>query len=112
MAVSVSNLVINQGSDFTTSIILNDASGNPLDLTTFTGISQLRKHYGSNTYTNFNVTFATPKTGGTITLTLTHVQTKNLASGRYVYDVVLIDAGGNRTRVLEGIATVVDGVTF
>jgi len=34
------------------------------------------------------------------------VQTAALESGRYVYDLVITDASGGKTRVVEGIATV------
>ena len=57
------------------------------------------------------VAFVSPRTSGQITLSLTDVQTGALNEGRYVYDLVITDAGGEKTRVVEGIATIKPSVT-
>ena len=46
-----------------------------------------------------------------ITISLTDTQTAALESGRYVYDLVITDASGSKTRVVEGIATVSPSVS-
>ena len=38
--------------------------------------------------------------------TSTGAQTAAISQGRYVYDVVIIASGGDKTRVVEGIATI------
>ena len=50
---------------------------------------------------------------GKITLSLSDVQTTALEEGRYVYDVVITNTNSNdfKTRVVEGIATVMPSVT-
>ena len=48
---------------------------------------------------------------GQLTLTLTDVITAAMDSGRYVYDVLLTDASGDKTRVLEGQAVLTPGVS-
>ena len=50
-----SNLTIDQGANFTTSINVTDANNVSSNLTNYTGAAQLRKHYTSNTATNFTV---------------------------------------------------------
>ena len=97
------NLVVDQGSTYSTKITLTDDDGNPQDLTSYTGAGQIRKHYTSSSYTPFTVTI-TPNTGE-ITLSLTSTQTSNLSPGRYMYDVE-ITTGATVSRVLEGIVTV------
>lgn len=97
------NLVIDQGSTYSTTITLTDDDGNPLDLTGYTGAGQIRKHYTSSSYTAFTVVI-TPLTGE-VTLSLTATQTSNMSAGRYMYDVELT-TGGTVSRVLEGIVTV------
>ena len=44
-------------------------------------------------------------------MSLTDVQTGALNEGRYVYDLVITDSGGDKTRVVEGIATIKPSVT-
>jgi hypothetical protein len=103
---TISNLFIDQDADFTTTVTVNDSTGSALDLTNYTALAMLRKSYQSSTATTFTSAFVSPRTTGQITISLTDTQTAALESGRYVYDLVITDASGNKTRVVEGIATV------
>tara|TARA_B100000614_G_C14362803_1_gene417907 strand:- start:57 stop:395 length:339 start_codon:yes stop_codon:yes gene_type:complete len=103
---TISNLFIDQGTTFTTTISVADGNGTALDLTGYSGIAQLRKTYESITSVPFNVLFETPRTNGQVTISLTDAQTSALESGKYVYDVNLTLPGGTKTRVVEGIATI------
>ena len=103
---TISNLFIDQDADFTTTVTVNDSAGSALDLTNYTALAMLRKSYQSSTATTFTSAFVSPRTTGQITISLTDTQTAALESGRYVYDLVIIDSSGNKTRVVEGIATV------
>lgn len=103
---TISNLFIDQNADFTTTVTINDSNGSALDLTSYTALAMIRKTYQSTTATTFTSTFVSPRTTGQITISLTDTQTAALESGRYVYDLVITDASGNKTRVVEGIATV------
>ena len=104
---TISNLFIDQGTTFTTTISVADGNGTALDLTGYSGIAQLRKTYESITSVPFNVTFETPRTNGQVTISLTDAQTSALESGKYVYDVQYTH-GNNVTveRVAEGIITI------
>jgi len=42
---------------------------------------------------------------------LTDTQTSAIEAGRYVYDLVITDGSGSKSRVVEGQATVTPGVT-
>jgi hypothetical protein len=103
------NLVIDQGSTYSTDLSLTDENGDPLNLNGYSANSQIRKWYSS---TNAAATFATTinTTSGVITLGLTANQTSNLVAGRYVYDVEITD-GGEVSRIVEGIVTVTPQVT-
>jgi hypothetical protein len=101
------NIVIDQGTTFNTQISLTDDAGNPLDLTGFTGESQIRKWYTSSNSTSFVVSLST----GTVNLSMDANTTGSLVSGRYVYDVVMTDGAGNVTRIVEGIVTVTPRVS-
>ena len=105
------NIIIEQGTDFSTTLTVEGDSGSATDLTGYTGAAQIRKHYTSNTATNFTVTFGTPRTDGKLTLSLGRTVTANIADGRYVYDVELTNSANTRTRLVEGIVTVTPQVT-
>jgi hypothetical protein len=112
MAVYVSNLVINCGTDFSQTFTLESANTNSaLNLTGFTVSSQIRKHSASSSYTNFTCQIVNSSTGQ-IKIGLASTQTSAIKPGRYVYDVILTDiATGSKDRVIEGMALVREGVT-
>jgi len=103
---TISNLFIDQDADFTTTVTINDSNGSALDLTSYTALAMIRKTYQSTSATTFTSTFASDRTTGQITISLTDTQTAALESGRYVYALVITDSSGTKTRVVEGIATV------
>ena len=109
-ATYVSNLVINTGEDFTQQFTLQSADNSSLDLTNYTVSSQLRKHPGSSTATDFTTIISEPATKGVISIILTSSQTINLKPGRHVYDVV-IERSGVKSRVIEGSVIIRQGVT-
>lgn len=107
MATQV-NLLIDQGATFSTVIDLVDETGTPINLSSYTGASQLRRHYTSSNATSFSVSLTS---NGVVTLALTANQTASLTAGRYVYDVEVTDSGGTVSRIVEGIVTVTPNVT-
>lgn len=106
---SKANLVIDQGSTFSSDLTLTDENGDPLALAGYTANSQIRRWYSS---TNASATFTASinTSSAVITLTLTANQTSNLVAGRYVYDVEITD-GAEVSRIVEGIVTVTPQVT-
>jgi hypothetical protein len=103
------DLVIDQGTTFSTDLTLADQNGNKVALAGYTASSQIRKWYTSLEpsavfATNINANTAT------ITLQLTADATSQLDSGRYVYDVEITD-GSTVSRIVEGIVTVTPQVT-
>jgi hypothetical protein len=105
---STANIVIDQGTTFSTTLTLTNDDGTDKDLTDYTVTSQIRKSYYTNTYTDF--TTAKVNLEGEITLSLTATQTSALKAGRYVYDVE-IASDAETVRVVEGIVTVTPEVT-
>jgi len=103
------NLTIDQGATFSSTITITDEDGDIVDLTGYTGASQLRKHYTSSNSTSFSVSI-TANTGE-VNLSLSANQTSNLVAGRYVYDVEITNSSNVVSRVLEGIITVTPNVT-
>ena len=103
------NIIIDQGTTFSTVINLTDDNGDPISLTGYTGDAEMRKHYTSSNSQSFSVTLGGDT--GTITLGLTASQTANLTAGRYVYDVEVTSASNVVSRIVEGIVTVTPEVT-
>jgi len=111
MSAGYQELFLEQGTDFTTSITLDDVNGDPYNLTGFTAKSQMRKsYYSTNPTAQFRITINTP-TSGVLNISLPSANTANIAAGRYVYDVAIKDSANTVTRVLEGIVNVLPQVT-
>ena len=111
MAVYESNLTVNTGTTFSQIFTLESADTNSAtDLTGFTDTSQMRKHPGSSSATDFSTQIINA-TGGMIRVGLTTSQTSSLKPGRFMYDVLITDTSGEVTRVLEGSVLVREGVT-
>lgn len=111
MPAAYTNLYLEQGTTFTSSITIDDVYGDVFDLTGYTAYSQIRKsYYSANPTGTFNTTINIGQ--GTITLEMAANVTANIAPGRYVYDTIITDPVHNiTTRVLEGIIEVSPRVT-
>lgn len=107
---AISNLYIDQGTDFNVTVDVTNTDGSVLNLSNYTAVSQIRKTYGSSTV---SATFATSIAAaqGQVTLTLTDTQTAGLTAGRYVYDLNITSSAGQTTRVVEGQVVLTPGVT-
>lgn len=102
------NLVIDQGTTFSTTVDITDEDGNPINLTTYTASGQIRKHYTSTTKTDFTISMSE---SGIMTISLSANSSNLLDPGRYVYDIELTANTGSVTRVVEGIVTITPSVT-
>jgi len=103
-------LLIEQGASFSTTVNVEDTAGAAINLTSYTAASQMRKSYYSSTYSAIS-SVITGNANGEITLTMTSANTANLAPGRYVFDLVITAPTTIKTRVVEGIIVVSPGVT-
>lgn len=103
-------LTIEQGATFTTTVDVKDGAGAATNLTGYSGSAQLRKSYYSTTANNFTVAIS-DAANGTITVSMTAANTANLTPGRYVYDLLITSPTSVKTRVIEGIATIMPSVT-
>lgn len=70
----------------------------------------MRKSFYSSTANNFTAT-VTDNSAGEITLSMTAAETANLKPGRYVYDLLITDDAGTKSRIIEGIVSVTPGTT-
>jgi len=107
---SISNIFIDQGTDFSITVDVTQADGNALNLTGYSAAAQIRKTYGSSS-ASATFTTAISAASGQVTMSLTDTQTSNITSGRYVYDLNITSGAGVTTRVVEGQAIITPGVT-
>lgn len=105
-----SEISIEQGATFSTSINVEDAAGAAVNLYAYTANSQMRKSYSSSTAYTID-SAVTGTANGEITLSVTAANTANLSAGRYVYDLKITSPSNIVTRVVEGIVTVLPSVT-
>jgi hypothetical protein len=103
MASAYQDFFIEQGTDFSANVTLQDALGNPYDLNVFRVASQAKRSPFSTTPTlTFNTTVADAN-NGIITLRAAANVTANITATTLVYDVLIQDTGSNTiSRVLEG----------
>ena len=116
MAIAgIYNITMDQGAQWTLTVVYDNNNGTPIDLTGYTARMQVRPKFGSD---NAVLTISSPSSGivitpltGTLNLTATTAQTGDIPGGFYVYDLE-ISSGGVVTRLMQGSVTVRDQVTL
>lgn len=103
-------LTLEQGANFNTVLDLKDAAGGILNLAGYSVAAQMRKSYYSTSATDFTIS-VTDAGAGQITMSMNSANTSNVTPGRFVYDVLLTSGTGVKTRIIEGIVTVLPSVT-
>lgn len=103
-------MLIEQGATFSTTVNVEDSAGAAINLAGFSASSQMRKSYYATSNTIITSTI-TGNANGEITMSMTAANTANLTPGRQVFDLLITDPNGTKTRVIEGIIVVSPGVT-
>lgn len=108
------NPTVDQGAVWTIEIEYLDSNDNPIDLTGFSAAMQLRENYDSSTavltLTTQNGAIVIDGPNGTVTVTMTSQQTKDLDATWYLYDVELY-SGANVIRLIQGQISIAGEVT-
>jgi hypothetical protein len=108
---AIAYLDIDQGSDFSAEIQLENDDGTPMNLSGFSVYSQFRKSYGSTIGYSLNPVVLNASQG-TIKLSLSGVESSSIRPGRYLYDIEIINTLVQiKTRVLEGVVTISAEIT-
>ncbi len=102
------DLIINQGETYSISLFIEDDNDLPLDLTGYSGASQMRRHPTSLTAHDFNVIVSSQ---GIVTMSLSASESELIPSGRYVYDCKLTDPDNKITIITYGLVEVIPGIT-
>jgi cobalamin biosynthesis Mg chelatase CobN len=110
---TVSNLNIDQGATFSSTIDLNNTSSGVFQLNNYIARGKIRKSFRSQSYTQFACTInENSPAQDTITISLTAAQTKKLTAGRYLYDVEIYNSSTSEViRILEGQIEVLGSIT-
>lgn len=109
MAAAVYNITIDAQADFSRTFEVSENS-TPIDISNYTFAAQVREHFHSDTATAFSTTIIDASLG-LFNISLTDTQTAGLTPGKQYYDIVMTDAGGSKTRLLQGDAQVAWGIT-
>ena len=102
---SIVNVFVDQGSDYTLTLTVEDDSGNATDLTGYTVESHFQKWVGSNKVYKFTPT-VTDAAAGKLQIKLLGSVSDDISPGRYNYDVVINNSTYDITRrVIQGQLT-------
>jgi hypothetical protein len=107
---SRANIYIDKGTDFRTAIELFNDEGqeySELQMSVYNFYSSLKKVYSDSSVVDFTI----EKANNDITLVLTDQQTDALKPGKYQYDVIMQKQTGELSKIVEGLAIVVDTIT-
>ena len=105
------NLQLQTGADFYQEFYLRNDDMSPIDLTGITFHGTMQKHsrsvdanseHSDRVYTKFG-TQIVDAANGTYAITLGRADTVNLEEGKYVYDIMMIDAQSHFTPVASGL---------
>ena len=103
------NITINKNSDFNRSFQLKE-DGVIVDLTGYSVAGALKENFRATTATAFTAA-VTDASQGLFDIQLTDTTTADMDPGTWVYDIVLTDDTGTKTRLMQGNAFVLQGVT-
>lgn len=101
------NIYIDRAADFNVEISIFDEDEDPLLITTCDFYADIRKIYSSTSIGSFGI----QKNTTTINLYLSANNTVDFEPGKYQYDVLMVNAGGETFKILEGLAFVTSTIT-
>ena len=104
------NFTLQRRSDHTIPLVFKDSNIAAINLTGFTVAAQVWEETRTTKYADFSVSY-TDRSAGSVSITLTDVQTATFTPDLLKYDVLLIDAGGSKEYYLEGTIFVSEGYT-
>jgi len=104
------NFTLQRRSDHTIPLVFKDGNNNAINLTGFTVAAQVWEETRTTKFADFSVSY-TDRVAGSVSITLTDAQTATFTPQILKYDVLLIDASGNREYYLEGTIFMSEGYT-
>jgi hypothetical protein len=114
VAPGLLNLTFSQGATWKLAMTYTDSDGAPINLTNYTARMQARASYDSGTailsLTN-GAGITLGGTAGTIGLLVAATATAAIGAAQYVYDLEIVSASSEVTRVVQGTLLVTPEVT-
>jgi len=112
MAVAALNLVLEKGTDFEATFNISGPDNGPVGLSSYNGISKIRKYPTSPKSKSFTVAINPDLDDQSVKISMGRTDTASLSSGRNYFDVFLQDVGtGNIVKVVEGTIIVQDSIS-
>ncbi len=109
---SYAELIVDQGSTFSTILSLTDDMTNlPINVSGYSINANIKKSYYSANNTASFVSTINDAGNGNVTISITSDVSTNIKAGRYVYDVKLKSPTNVTTRIVEGILTITPRVS-
>lgn len=105
-------LFMDQGTDFSTTININDDNTNiAVNTSNYVVTSQMRRSLLSANATESFVCTVTDAANGEITMFMAAANTANIRPGSYFYDLRIVDSADVVSRLIEGVIFVQPGIT-
>jgi len=109
---SYAELIVDQGSTFSTILTLTDDTTNlPINVSGYSINANIKKSYYSANNTAVFTSVINDAANGNVSISLSADTSLNIKAGRYVYDVKTKSTGNVVTRIIEGILTVTPRVS-
>lgn len=105
----VYNIKLQRNADYSVKLEFKDSDGAPINLTLWSAAAQVWDVAHTTKYADFTVEYL-DRFNGSIKIKLPYTVTATLPK-EVVYDVLLVNAAGEREYYLEGSITVSDGYT-
>tara|TARA_R100000231_G_scaffold11808_2_gene13695 strand:- start:1091 stop:1435 length:345 start_codon:yes stop_codon:yes gene_type:complete len=102
------NFTLQRRSDHSIPLLFKDGDNNAINLTGFTVVAQVWEETRTTKFADFSVSY-TDRTAGSVSISLTDVQTATFSPDILKYDVLLVDGSGNKEYYLEGTIFVSEG---
>ena len=109
MAVPAVNITIEQKADFSSTFTITNSDGTVYNLSNASATAKMKKHPTAGIAYTFTTTVTSST--GEIALSMADTVTTNIPAGRYYYDILVTAAGGEKTRVIQGMALVTAGIS-
>lgn len=103
------NITVNQNADFRRAFQIKEDNV-ILDITGYSFSGRLKASFNDDTYVDF-VCAVEDAAAGTFSIALTDVVTADMSPGTWVYDLIMADVAGTKTRLIQGNAFLKQGVT-
>jgi hypothetical protein len=108
--MAIYNITVNRNADFTRSFQVK-VDGVAIDIAGYQFTAALKENIHETTSVAFTTVIASA-VDGLFNISLSDGATASMRSGTWVYDILMTDTAGFRTRLLEGEAFVKGGVTL